>query len=148
MPGLHLSGFQLPSSGNLQTMILVQVCVHMLGRIERTLGIPEDRTHRSRRKSSDTRTASGGRMGNFSNGNERASSFRRKNGGESYSFDLETERGGHSGAFPGQLVSVELLEMAIKQEDLESQRNDRRGLSSLRDDIKKVKQLLKRSMAL
>jgi len=87
-------------------------------------------------------------MGDFRSGNEEASAFRRRNvdGGDSY--DLDSERGGQTGSSPENVGSSELLQNAIKQDDLESQKNDRRGVSSLGGEIKKVKQMLKRSMAL
>jgi len=108
-------------------MILVQACVHMLGRIERTLGLPQDRTHPSGRESPDLRGASGDRMGDFRSENEEASTFRRRNvdGGDSY--DHDSERVGQTGSSPEHVGSSELLQNAIKQDDMESQKNDRRG---------------------
>ena len=53
------------------------------------------------------------------------------------------ERCDNSGGLLTQFGVVELLDMAIKQEDLESKEARRRPISMLREDIEKVKQLLR-----
>ena len=37
-----MGGFQLQGYGNLQILILLQVCTHLLNRIENTLGLPDE----------------------------------------------------------------------------------------------------------
>ncbi|OCL07505.1 hypothetical protein AOQ84DRAFT_408842 [Glonium stellatum] len=103
MPRLQPSG---PSThnGNLQIPILIQAATHLLDRIERVLGLPQ-----------------------------------------------ESRLYGSEGQYRGLLSDGDVGEMVktmLQLEEIESGRNGRGGLKTLRESIKKITQLLRSSIAL
>ena len=136
-PGLQLDRFPIQTDGNLQLLILVHVIVHMLDSTERTLGC-----HRRFTSDSDSRDVA---VADWHRGKPHESYAVRncsRSGGESPPCSHREDRCEAGVSVLGRCRSLKLLEMAIQHEDMESQENGKRRISSLREVIKGVKRLL------
>ena len=107
LPSLRIGGFSLQSYGNLQIIILIEISIHMVTRIEEVLGIP------CKYKLSSAK------------GDERE----------------DGERGSGGGGILGEAGMANLLEIVMGMADMDGGRGG--SVKALREDVKKVKQLLK-----
>lgn len=137
LTGVQLSGLQIQGSGVLQIVILVQVSVHVLDRIERALGIPlghdPQRTSpwQDPRNTADISGHSAVNQGGCHHGDCQACTLTNSST-ETIGLGILRRWG-----------SLNILELAVKSEDQASLDAGRRRIGNLRQDLKELNALLK-----